>query len=63
MLVLERKQGQKILIGDDVVIVVCRVPRTGAVKLGIKAPGKRIVRTEISEELTALADYVLTLGR
>ncbi len=46
MLVLTRKNQERILIGDDVEIVVIGVEGQ-RVKLGISAPSdKRIVRTE-----------------
>lgn len=49
MLVLSRKPGERILVGDDVVITVVRIgPNT--VRLGISAPGhKNIVREELVE--------------
>ncbi len=47
MLVLSRKQDQKIKIGDDVVITVVEV-KGRYVRLGIEAPREvRIVRTEL----------------
>lgn len=47
MLVLSRKPGEKILIGDDIKVTVVRIgPNT--VRLGIEAPrDMNIVRTEI----------------
>lgn len=38
MLVLTRCTGERILIGDDVVITVVRMNRDGSVRLGIEAP-------------------------
>jgi len=47
MLVLSRKANERILIGDDVEIVVVEV-RGKRVRLGIKAPGEtRIIRAEL----------------
>jgi carbon storage regulator len=47
MLVLTRKSGERVLIGDDVMITVIDVGR-GQVKLGISAPaGMPIYREEI----------------
>ncbi len=40
MLVLTRKVGQRILIGENVAITVVRVSQ-GTVRLGIEAPRKR----------------------
>ena len=47
MLVLSRKPGERILIGDDIAITVVRIgPNT--VRLGIDAPkDKNIVREEL----------------
>lgn len=51
MLSLTRKQGERILIGDDIVITVYRIgPNT--VRLGIDAPKElNIVREEIVDAL------------
>ena len=49
MLVLSRKVGQKILIGDDIAVTVVRVSG-GGVRLGIEAPSELAV---IREELKA----------
>lgn len=49
MLVLSRKVGQKIRIGPQVVIEVLHLPG-GRVKLGIEAPGLKIVRDELPPE-------------
>lgn len=47
MLVLSRKPGERILIGDDVVVTVVRVGPNN-VRLGIDAPRKmNIVREEL----------------
>ena len=49
MLVLTRQQGQSILIGDNIRIVINAITRT-AVKIGIEAPREvNIVREEINE--------------
>jgi len=49
MLVLSRKVGEAILIGDEIEVTVVRVGQN-AVRLGIQAPAAyRIVRGEISE--------------
>lgn len=54
MLVLSRKPGEKILIGDDVTVTIVRIgPNT--VRLGIEAPrDMNIVR----EELFTSANHV-----
>jgi carbon storage regulator len=50
MLVLSRKPGEEILIGDDITLTVVRIgPNT--VRIGITAPcGISIVRTEIIDQ-------------
>ena len=47
MLVLSRCEGEKILVGDDIVITVCRV-NGSQVRIGIEAPREILV---IREEL------------
>lgn len=49
MLVLSRKPGERILVGNDVVITIVRIgPNT--VRIGIDAPGHmNIVRDELLE--------------
>jgi carbon storage regulator len=49
MLVLSRKEGERILIGDQIAITVVRINAT-TVRLGIDAPTKLVV---VREELTA----------
>lgn len=49
MLVLSRKVGERILIGDQIAITVVRINAT-TVRLGIDAPSKLVV---VREELTA----------
>lgn len=55
MLVLTRKKGQAIKIGDDIVVRVTEVRGRGAkalVKIGIEAPsGTKILREEIMKEI------------
>ena len=52
MLVLSRKVGEKILIGDNIAVTVVRVAQ-GVVRLGIEAPKEMpIVREEIKDQLT-----------
>lgn len=50
MLVLSRKQDQRIYVGDDIVIVIVAV-RGGTVRVGIEAPKHvRIVRDDMQED-------------
>lgn len=47
MLVLSRKVGERILIGDDIKITVVRVAQ-GSVRIGVEAPGNlNVVREEV----------------
>jgi carbon storage regulator len=51
MLVLTRKVGEKILLGDDVVVSVVEVNR-GSVRLGVEAPQSiSILRFEVYERI------------
>ncbi|RLB95571.1 MAG: carbon storage regulator [Deltaproteobacteria bacterium] len=51
MLVLTRKSGEKITIGDDIVVTVLEI-KGSQVKLGIEAPnGVSIHRSEIYERI------------
>lgn len=55
MLVLSRKIGERILIGDQIAITVVRVTG-GGVRLGIEAPHELpVVREELRDELEAKA--------
>jgi carbon storage regulator len=50
MLVLSRKIGQRIIIGDDITVTIVRIG-PGTVRVGIDAPKDvNIVREEISEQ-------------
>ena len=54
MLVLSRKVGEKLVIGDDIVVTVNRIAGQ-RVSLGVEAPGHvRIVRSELAYEETQL---------
>ncbi|MBN2477444.1 MAG: carbon storage regulator CsrA [Pirellulales bacterium] len=63
MLVLSRKVGEKILIGDKIAITVVRVAQ-GIVRIGVEAPEELpIVREEIKGRLAeASADRTRTAG-
>jgi carbon storage regulator len=51
MLVLSRKVGERILIGDHISVTVVRVAQ-GIVRIGIEAPEEMpIVREEIKEQM------------
>lgn len=50
MLVLSRKVGERILIGDNIIVTVVRVGQ-GSVRLGVEAPTNMpIVREEIKDQ-------------
>jgi carbon storage regulator len=52
MLVLTRKVGDGILIGDDILIRIVEI-KGGGVRIGIEAPGdKKIYRQEVYERIT-----------
>ena len=51
MLVITRKKGESILIGDDIEISISKI-EDGSVKLAIKAPKEMtILRKELFEEI------------
>jgi len=55
MLVLRRKVGERILVGDSIEITILRVHRSG-VRLGFKAPPEvSICREEVRHKLEARA--------
>jgi carbon storage regulator len=52
MLILTRKEGEQIKVGDDITITVKRLGN-GKVRIGIDAPrGMKIVRKELLEQDT-----------
>lgn len=60
MLVLSRKVGERILIGDKIAVTVVKIGH-GGVRIGVEAPPElAVVREELAEELKraeeALAD-------
>lgn len=56
MLVLTRKVGERIRVGDDVVITVVRINGT-AVRLGVEAPAHlAVVRKELAERAAGGAE-------
>ncbi|MDK2830030.1 MAG: carbon storage regulator [Clostridium butyricum] len=51
MLIITRKKGESLMIGDDIEIVVSKID-DGSVKIGIKAPKDvSILRKELYEEV------------
>ncbi len=52
MLTLTREVGEKIVIGDDIIVTVVSVSENGRVRLGIEAPRQvRIDRSEVLERI------------
>ncbi len=64
MLVLSRKVGEKILIGDKIAVTVVRVAQ-GSVRIGVEAPVELpIIREEIKDQLeTRLSHEKLAAGK
>ena len=53
MLVLSRKVGERILLGDNIVVTVVRVTGNG-VRIGIEAPPEMaVIREELKAQLDA----------
>ena len=52
MLMLTRKQGQSITIGDDITIVVAEVRRNGYIRLGFDAPADVIIARDDCKNTT-----------
>lgn len=51
MLILTRKQSEKIKIGDDIEITIIEISQ-GNVKIGVEAPKKiKVIRYELIDEL------------
>ncbi len=55
MLVLSRKSGQRIVIGDDVVVTILKV-RGNQVRIGIEAPESVAIRRDELAELALAVD-------
>lgn len=51
MLIITRKKGESLMIGDDIEIIISKID-DGSVKIGIKAPKDvEILRKELYEEV------------
>lgn len=62
MLVLSRKVGQRILIGDKITVTVVKVGH-GGVRIGVDAPPElAVIREELANELNC-AEKALLSGR
>lgn len=57
MLVLSRKEGERIFIGPEIVLTVVKVRSNGTVRIGINAPEwLRIVRHELGNDAVGEID-------
>jgi carbon storage regulator len=53
MLILTRRVGESIIIGDDIIVTVLQ-EKCGRIRLGIAAPpGVRVDREEVRERISA----------
>ena len=58
MLVLSRKLGEKIVIGDDIVVTVVKIDRN-QIRLGIEAPHEvAVYREEIAPSINGTSEKV-----
>ncbi len=63
MLVLSRKVGERILIGDDIAVTVVRLVQ-GGVRIGIEAPKEMpVVREELKRELDSADEAAKAAAR
>ena len=61
MLVLSRKSGERILIGDQITVTVVKIGH-GGVRIGVDAPPElAVVREELAEEMDR-AEKALAAG-
>lgn len=59
MLVLSRKVGEKIYIGDDIIITVVKIDRN-KVRIGIEASKKTLInREEVQDKINAGEPHLL----
>jgi carbon storage regulator len=62
VLVVSRKMGERILIGDKIAITVVKVS-SGAVRIGVEAPPElAVMREELAEEIRRAEQDALTQG-
>ena len=63
MLVVSRKIGERILIGDKITVTVVKIGN-GGVRIGIDAPAEMaIVREELAEQLRIAEKRVLEVAQ
>lgn len=48
MLILDRKDGEQIMIGDDIIVKIFRNKKSHAIRIGIEAPKEiKVYREEV----------------
>jgi carbon storage regulator len=63
MLVLSRKVGERILIGDGIAVTVVRITN-GGVRIGIEAPpDMTVIRQELKDQLDEAAAQPVPTGK
>lgn len=63
MLILSRKTGEKIRIGDDVIVTICAIDRN-KIRVGIEAPADvKVMRTEVADRTGKPVSEQTTRGR
>ena len=61
MLCLTRKTGEKVVIGNEIEVMILRVG-PNSVRIGITAPGLNIARSELIDPLPHIDDKTLDCG-
>ena len=62
MLVLTRREQERIVIDNDIIITVLGVDKNGQVRIGIDAPkSRKIMRGELIEEVIAENEHAAAL--
>ncbi len=63
MLVLTRREQERIVIDNDIIITVLGVDKNGQVRIGIDAPkSRKIMRGELIEEVIAENEHAAALS-
>ena len=63
MLVLKRRAGEKILIGDNIVVTLIDTLRPGEARIGIDAPKSvRVLRSELAEKVAVVSQECVAGG-
>lgn len=51
MLILSRKKGERVMIGENIVITVLEIRSKEVVALGVEAPGLEVHREEVRQRI------------